>query len=286
MLADINMREAIVKKNLLCATIALVLILIGSASLADGKNLLLCLPGFPGTQTQAQPYINKMLRYIETQLAWDRGSLVGVFLPDGSRAAEELRKKKPEIALVGPSIYASQHGILGMKIIAKIEVNDRGNEVYSVVTHKDGPKTLDELVGKTIQGSIVHDEKYVYNVLLGGKVAAGKLSFKSQKRPLSALRNVARGKTDAAIVDQSVIKHLDTLPIAADVKVIYTSKPVPAPVIVVMGNGKAHAAKLKKALVGMCKKDEGRDLCKTLTISSIKSTTDRAYKKLLKNYSR
>jgi ABC-type phosphate/phosphonate transport system substrate-binding protein len=273
------------KKQLL-AIMLIASFLTGGAARATGKEMLLCLPGFPGSQAQAQPYVDKMLRYLEQKLEWPALSATGVYLPDGEVGVSQLETKKPMIALVGPSIYVSQHKKLGMKVIAKIEASGRGQETYSVVTRTDGPSKLKELIGKKVTGAVVHDEKYVLNVLLDKKNKKGQLVLESQKRPLRALKAVVRGKADAAIVDQSVIDNLSDFEQKDEIRVIYTSKPVPSPLVVVMGEAKKNAEKLKEVLIGMCAQPDGVDLCKSLTISSIKPASNKSYKKLLRRYNR
>ena len=257
-----------------------------STSFAGEKDMLLCLPGFPGTQIQAQPYVDKMLRFLENQLSWEKGSITGKYYPEGANAGDVLMEKKPGFALVGPSIYAHYHKTMGMQVIAKVEANGRGESTYFIITRKDGPKTVAELAGKKLAGAILHDPQYVHNVLFDGALAAEKIELIQEQRPLKALRNVARGKMDAAIVDESVRNHLKELPFANDVQIIYTTNPVPAPAVVVMGDGVKNKAKLKKTLLGLCSQPDGNDLCKTLTISSIRDAADADYKVLLKKYSR
>lgn len=274
------------KKRIVFLSATAIFVLFASIALATPKELLLCLPGFPGTQAQAQPFVDKMLRHLEKKLNWKPLSVRGIYIPDGSVAVDQLRTKRPEIGLVGPSVYTTLHKELGMKVIAKIEVNGRTDEVYSVITRKDGPGTLGELVGKKVEGAVLHNPKYVYNVLLDKKIPVGKLTLESQKRPLKSLRNVVRNKADAAIVDQSVVDHLHELPFAADLRVIYNSKPVPSALVVVMGAGKNQAVRLKTLLVGMCKRPDGLELCNTLTISAIKGASSSESKKLLARYNR
>jgi hypothetical protein len=61
---------------------------------------------------------------------------------------------------------------------------------------------------------------------------------------------------------------------------------VPAPAVVVMGDGVADAAALSKVLVGMCDRPDGTELCKTLTLTAIKAATDKDYQDLLDRYGR
>lgn len=253
---------------------------------AGPKNMLLCLPGFPGTTAQAQPYVDKMLRHLETDLGYESGSMTGAYLPDGSKATAKLKSEKPGFVLMGPSVLAENNKSMTLHIIAKVEANGRGQETYYVVTKKGGPSDLSALVGKTVSGTMVHDEKYVYNVVLDQNLPRGTLTVKSNKRPLKSLRDVVKGNVDAAIVDQSVIDHMKELKFGDQLQVIYTSKPVPAPAVVVLDKNKKYAKKLKKALVGLCQKPSGKDLCKSLTITSIKASSNPEYQGLLKRYNR
>jgi ABC-type phosphate/phosphonate transport system substrate-binding protein len=255
-------------------------------ALAAVDELLLCLPGFPGTPAQAQPYIDKMLRHLEQKLGKPEGSIAGVYLSDGVEADRTLKAKKPSVALVGPSILAANHKALGMKVIAKVEVSGRSQEVFSIVAKKGGVASVAGLAGKRVSGVVVNDEKFVVNVLLDKKVPMGSLVLVPQKRPLKSLRDVARGEADAAVVDQSVVDSMKELPEAADLVVIHTAKPVPAPAVVVMGNGIADTAALKAALVGMCARPDGAELCKTLTLTAIKDASDKDYKDLFTRYER
>jgi ABC-type phosphate/phosphonate transport system substrate-binding protein len=256
------------------------------STLAGEKDMLLCLSGSPGTSAQAKPMINKMLRHLEQKLGWDEGSMNGAYQPDGAKAAAQLASEKPGLALVDPSVYVGNHASLGMKVIAKVEVGGHGQETYSVITRVDGPADLAALSGKKVTGAVVHDEKFVINVLLDKKVPLGSLQLAPQKRPLRALRAVVRGKADAAIVDRAVVEHLAELDFADELRVIHTAKPVPPPAVVVMGEGAKNAAALKQVLVGICSQPDGVELCKTLTLTSVKAATDKDYKALLKRYNR
>jgi hypothetical protein len=177
-------------------------------ALAAVDELLMCLPGFPGTAAQAQPYIDKMLRHLEQKLGKPAGSITGVYLSDEVEADKAIATKKPSVALVGASILAGRHKTLGMKVIAKVEVSGRGEEVYSVVVKKGGIASIADLAGKRLSGVVVNDEKFVVNVLLDKSVPMGSLKLAPQKRPLQSLRAVARGEADAAIVDQAVVNSM------------------------------------------------------------------------------
>jgi hypothetical protein len=280
-------KESIVRTRFAFAVVALAaLVGLGRPALAAVDELLLCLPGFPGTPAQAQPYIDKMLRHLEQKLGKATGSIKGVYLSDGVAADKAIKARQPSVALVGPSILAANQKALKMKVIAKVEVAGRADETYSVIAKRGGVATIAGLAGKTVSGVVVNDERFVVNVLLDKQVAMGSVKLLSQGRPLKSLRDVARGSADAAIVDKAVVDALGQIPEAAELVVIYTAKPVPAPAVVVMGSGTDDAAALKAALVGMCAQKDGAELCKTLTLTAIKDASDKDYKDLFTRYDR
>jgi hypothetical protein len=258
--------------------------IVAAPALAGEKEMLLCLPGFPGTSSQAQPYVDRMLRHLEGELGWPADSMSGLYVPGEAEGAERLAQSSAGIALVGPSLFAAHHSQLKMKVIAKVEVSGQGSKTYSVVAAKDGPASVAELAGKKVSGAVVHDPRFAANVLLGGQVAPDAVTFVEESRPLRSLRGVARGKVDAAIVDGAVLHHMGELDFADELKVIHTAEPVPAPAVVVMGEGKQHAGALKSALVGLCQRPEGEQLCKTLTLTAIRSASNRDYRSLLARY--
>ncbi|MBW2276678.1 MAG: hypothetical protein JRF63_04245, partial [Deltaproteobacteria bacterium] len=56
--------------------------------------------------------------------------------------------------------------------------------------------------------------------------------------------------------------------------------------VVVMGQGKRNAAQLKQVLVGICGRSDGKELCRSLTLKTVKAASDRDYKPLIKRYQR
>lgn len=279
-LRTFNVLSEIPKKILLLGVV-----LFSLPAMAASMDLLLLLPGFPGTSSQAQPYVDKMLRYLEVDLGLEPNSMSGVFVPDGEKVKSKLEQIKPGVALVGPSVYAGNAKKMKMKVVAKVTANGRGEQRFHVVVKRNGIAKIGDLSG-AISGVVVHDEKYVYNVLLDGQVAKGKLTMKPNKRPLRALRELVNGKVAATIIDDDVKAHMAKLDFAQELEILYSSKPVPAPAVVVLNDGKKHATAIKNALANLCDKPDGKALCKSLTITSIEPASDADYKSLLNRYNR
>ena len=261
------------------------LIIVSMPVLAAKTDLLMLLPGFPGTTAQAQPYVDKMLRYLEKDLKLKSGTMKGLFISDASKAQKKLEAVKPGIALMGASVYAQNSKTSNITVIAKLYANGQKEQKYYIVTGKKGAGNLADLKGKAISGQLANDGRFIQNVIFDKKGPAN-LTFKFQKRALKSLRDVAKGKVDAAIIDDVTKEHMKTLDFAKELKIIFTSKPVPVPVVVVLNSAKKDAAKIKKSLTTICNTKEGKALCKSLTISSIIPAANSDYKALLKKYNR
>jgi|LSQX01.1.fsa_nt_gb ABC-type phosphate/phosphonate transport system substrate-binding protein len=248
------------------------------------QKMMMCLPGFPGTTSQAQPLVDQLLRFLEADLSLEAQSISGVYLSDDAEASEKLPVLKPGLAVVGPSVYARFSGPLKMKVIAKVEASGRGSDTYYVLVRKDGPASLSALSGQSVAVTGISDSQYVYNVMLDRKLPANSLNLSTPKRPMKALRDLHQGALQAVVIDQAIHDSLRELPFADDLHVIHTSKPVPAPAVVVMGQTPAEAQRIGTALLSLCTTTEGKALCSALSISSIRKASDADYADLLKRY--
>jgi ABC-type amino acid transport substrate-binding protein len=118
-------------------------------------------------------------------------------------------------------------------------------------------------------GSILDDTTFLSKVVFAGKLdAATHFDLKQTKRPLRAIRKVARGKLDAALVDDVQLQSLKGLPLFAKLSVIYESADVPNLGMVYV-KGRAAAGDVKKfadALANMCQDSEGKKMCETFAV--------------------
>jgi len=254
-----------------------------TASAAD-TDMIFVLTGYPGTTKQAQGHIDRFLRHAEKVLGWKQGSSSGAYYSDPVEGPKHLKSDSPGMAVVTPDIYLKYRKNLKMKIVAKVRAANRGEEQYSVVVKKGTVKSLENLKGKKVAGMILSDPVFVSSIIFSGKLAASDVEVIHQPRPLSGLRAVNRGKVDAAVVDQAVVKHMKTLSFGADLEVIHTSVKLPPPVVVSFPSGRKNVSIFKSRMDKLCGSGEGKQICTSIQLSSIEKASEKDYASILSLY--
>ena len=270
-------RSVIITLLVLCFTFSL------TASAADA-DMIFVLTGYPGTTKQAQGHIDRFLRHAEKVLGWKQGSSSGAYYSDPVEGPKHLKSDSPGMAVVTPDIYLKYRKSLKMKIVAKVRAASRGEEQYSVVVKKGTAKSLVDLKGKKVAGMILSDPVFVSSIVFSGKLAASDVEIIHEPRPLSGLRAVNRGKVDAAVVDQAVVKHMKTLSFGADLEVIHTSVKLPPPVVVSFPSGRKNVSNFKSRMSELCGSGEGKEICTSIQLSSIDKASEKDYASIISLY--
>ena len=105
--------------------------------------------------------------------------------------------------------------------------------------------------------------------------------FKAVRSSLSAIKQVAKGRAAAVLVDDLQRKSLASLPIAQNLVVIHSGPDLPEAIVAVAG-GKAPKA-LSKTLLRVCKQD--KKLCKDMRLSGFKAISEKRLTQLEKQLS-
>ena len=137
------------------------------------------------------------------------------------------------------------------------------------------------LKGKRVAGAVLHDPKFVTNILFGGELKASDVTLVNEPRPLSGLRAVNKGEADAAVVDRSVLANMASLPFASELAVIHTSSTLPLPVVVALPGGVPYVAGFKAKMADICGSAQGKTVCEAALLESIQPATEADYKPLV-----
>jgi hypothetical protein len=231
----------------------------------DGSLVLVCYPG-GGTVSarQAEPSMNKMLGVLEKLGGWKAGTFDHVFTAEVDECRELLAERKPQYALTSLGLFLEHRSEHGLVPLASPRIDGTAEEIYRVLTRKDGPDSLAALKGKTLGGSLLDEPAFLGRVVFAGALDP-KEHFELQpgRRALRALRKLDRGRLDAVLVNSQQYGALDALPFAENFQVVFESKPLPL-VGLAASTKRTTAAqrdKLTKALVGLCRHPDGKEIC-------------------------
>lgn len=252
---------------------------------ARAEALLVCNVGGPGSTAQAQPVLDKFLRHMEKAQGLKAGSMTGQYHTTLAGCKTYAEKAKPVLGVFNVTSYVQQAANWKLRPVAHMGGAD--SKTFHVLVKKGGPTSIDALKGKTLI-TMVPDMQFVGRVILGGKLDADKAfsKVKETSRPLKALRNVARGKQDAAIVDHQAYAEMGKIKLPAELVSIHASAGLPGLTLAVIGaNAGADKpeTKLTKVLAKLCS-GEGQKMCQTFQIKGFKKASPRVYAKLLAQY--
>lgn len=265
---------------------ALVLSLLATPALARAQAMVICNVGGPGSTAQAKPVLEKFLRHMEASAGLKKNSLSGSYFTELSDCERYVAEKKPLLGVFELGAYLKQGKAWKLRPLAHMGKADARS--YHLLVRKGTFTKPAELKGKTLI-SVVDDPVYAGKVLLGGKLdpAGDFKKVKTTGRPLKALRNVARGKQDAALVDQMAYEHMGELKLPAELVSIYQSSGLPGLTLAALGvNEKGQdklVGKIIKALPKLCA-GEGKKMCETFQIDAFNKAKPGVYSKLQKTY--
>jgi ABC-type phosphate/phosphonate transport system substrate-binding protein len=235
----------------------------------DGRKFLICHTGSVTTAEEAQPYIDGFGGYLARKLGWQEGTWEVKFAnkrQDGNKALSEWA---PSFAALALGIFLEQEGPRNLVPLVLARINGKTTNKYYVLVAKGSATTLADLKGKKMAGSILDDTTFLTKVVFAGELdAATHFDLKQTKRPLRAIRKVARGKLDAALVDDVQLQSLKGLPLFDKLSVVYESAEVPNLGMVYV-KGRAADVDIKKftdALANMCQDTEGKKMCETFAV--------------------
>jgi len=248
-----------------------------AAQTDDSRKFLICHTASVSSAEEAQPYIDGFGSYLAGKLGWEKGSFAVKFENKRSKGIAALNEWKPSFATLALGLYLELRSTHKLKPLVLAQVNGKTTNRYRILVKKGTYGSLEELKGKKLGGNLLDDPVFLSRVVFDGKLDAGTFfKLKQSKRPLRAIRKVAKGKADAALVDDMQYDMLKELPYFADLQVVFESTDVPNLGMVYV-EGRAASGDVEKftaALVNMCQDPEGKKMCETFAVEGFERVPD------------
>jgi hypothetical protein len=250
---------------------------------AKTLRIVACVPDAPGTMKAAAPILARFFRALETAMGWPEGRVDGLFTRSKARCVKELRRSSTALAILSPELYASLQRRFKMRPLALTEVSQATTTRYHLVTKK-GEAGLEKLAGARIITNHGADAQFLSRVVLGGKLGPS-VSVRRTTRPLEALRAVRRGDEAATLLDDTEIEKMKVLPFADEMQVIYSSEPIPNPIVVAVDEraGAGVADEIAGKLGTLCR-GEVKAVCDTLRLSGFAAPDKAILDAVLEKY--
>jgi ABC-type phosphate/phosphonate transport system substrate-binding protein len=235
----------------------------------------------------AQPYIEQLLRQVETLAGWPANSAKGVWADDEKAAEKAIGELKPGYAILDPEVFLALNKRHALQPIAAVKGATFNKGHYSVVTKDPAIKTLADLKGKKVSSNHFASPKYVSRVAFDGKVDIEK-DWVLQKAiaPSKPLRAVINGTAEAALIDDEQLAKMKELEGGAELKVVFTSSPLPPTPLCAFEKSTTAADRKKMAEVmqKVCSDAKGKAICDSMFIDKFAPVDKAVFNDAIKKY--
>jgi len=255
------------------------------ATAGEPAVIVVCYPGGPVDERDANTAMGSMLRVVERVGKWKENSLTSLFTAKAAECKNLLAEKKPNFAITSLGLYLelrSQHNLVP---VVQPKIKGRSTERYRVVVEKSKFKSLDELKGKSLGGTVLEEPDFIGKIVFAGHYDPTSFFVpKPSKQAIRALRALDRGELDAVILNEQQFGGLNSLQLDNPIEAIFTSEEIP--LMGVVANSKTSTAderaRFAKALEGMCTDAEGKKLCDLFGVESFISGDPAIFEPMVK----
>jgi len=266
-------KEKVMGKRISWLTVLWVVSTVSGANAAPPtEHFLICIPGGPGTAEEADARLGTFLDSLGEGVV----SLKGHYAVTKEACEAILLQHKPRFALFSHAELRERAQALKPVPLLTVTPVDEQPIQYFIVAQKG--VTFDSLKGKSLLSPHWPEESLLSQVAFKRDLKA---HFSGKKgSALRALKKVAKGKADAALLDALEHASMKELPFANNLDVVLTSIELPGLAIVELGGLTALGKKLRTAGARLC--SSSSDACKAVEMKELKPSEPKEYDILLK----
>lgn len=260
-------------------TVALASITFSSPSLSEPAPVVVCYPGGPVSEDDANKAMSSMLAVVEKVGDWPAHSFSSAFSSNVEGCKSLLKEKKPAFAITSLGIFLDQRQSLHLEPVAQPKMRGLSSEQFHLVAVKGRFNSIDELKGKQVGGTVFEEAEFIRRVVFAGKLDPEKdFLLKPSKQAIRALRALDKGELDAILLNGQQFAALSSLPLTHELDSVFTSAPIP--LMGLVANKEASTTeernRFAKALSDMCNDTEGKRLCELFAIEAFVPASQNA----------
>lgn len=194
----------------------------------DSIGVLVFFPGGP-EESRVAPYLEQLAGVIAEEMKAPPSLLSGRYFSRVESALSFLRDNPDCFIISSPGFFLSRQEELKLVPLAAIEMEGGGEDRYHLIARKGWEGGLEAMKGKVVSGNILYDDPVFLRTLVFDNRLdpEGDLVLEPTTRPLTAIRRLDRGEIDGVLLDDIQYESLRSLPLFAEVDVIYRSPPLP-----------------------------------------------------------
>lgn len=252
-------------------TAALAFIFVSSLAASEPSPVVVCYPGGPVSEDDANKAMSAMLGVVERVGGWPSHTFSSAFSSDVEGCKNLLKEKQPAFAITSLGIFLDQRQSLHLEPIVQPRMRGASTEQFHLVAVKGHFGSLDEVKGKQVGGTVFEEAEFIRRIVFAGKLDPQKdFSLKPSKQAIRALRALDKGELDAVLLNGQQFAALASLPLTHELDSVFTSAPIPLMGLVANQEASSNEDRTRfaKALSDMCKDPDGKKLCELFAIDA------------------
>lgn len=262
----------------LLATVALA----GEAHADDSVGILVLKEHGVGTAAQAQPYVDKLVAIAAKQAGW--ASAKGSYQTTRTAAEKYITDSKPHFGILSLAALLGLKDKQKLEIIGQVTSSRAGGQQYHLVSKNAADAA--GCKGKSLATDHADDTKFIDNVVFGGKMKLSEFTLVQTTRPIQTVKKVVAGEAECALIDDAQFAELGTVDGAKDLKSVWKSDKLPSMAIVAFPSAPAAEKKGFQAVFSKVCEGDGKDVCKEVGISAMKSASSTDYQTVITAYAK
>ncbi len=251
----------------------------------DSEMIVVCYPGGSVNAKDANGAMSSMLRVVERIGHWQENSFNSLFTAKTDECRKQIAQNNPKFAITSLGIFLELRAKHNLIPVVQPLIKGRTSERYRVMARKDKYKSLDELKGKTLGGTVLEEPAFVGKIVFAGKYdPASFFVLKPSNQAIRALRSLDKGELDAVIVNEQQFGGLASLHMETPFEVVFASEEIPLMGAVANSavTTQEERARFGKALEEMCSDTEGKKLCDLFGLESFITVDSAVFEPMIK----
>jgi hypothetical protein len=267
--------------SLLATTFATLVSVAPASAQADGAVGILVLKEHGvGSQTLAQPYLDKFVTIAGEQNGWAQAK--GQYFTSRVAAEAFIKAEKPHYGILSLEAFLALREKYKLEVIGEVATTLAGGRQYFLIS-----KSASDFAGckgKPLATDHADDARFVERVVARGSFKLTDFTLMQTQRPLQTVRKLMTGEATCALVDDAQRGELSHLEGADQVRTVWTSPELPPMAIVAFPQAPAdERQRFQDNLTKVCDND-GERACAEVGIVSLKSAAAADYAPVIAAY--
>ncbi len=276
------MKKCIILAGALLLSVGLCMISMKDSHAAEKTSFAIIFSGGPDAGTEGKNLITQFISTISDLAKMKKDSVDGQYFNNSNEAIKYIKVNKNCFIMGSLGFYLSNRTALKLAPLTTVKLQGNDKEQFYVLVKTGKVKALKDLKGKKLTGSVLYENKRFINTMIFNNKLKAETHFvlEPSQRPLTAVKKVASGRSDAVLLNHMQLESLKKLAEFKQLQIIYKSEKMPALGFMMVNTptNKANREKIIKAVSGMCGTADGKSVCKSFGIDGFDAISAESLK--------